>query len=59
VKVPGSGNVFVSIFSAGGLLFVEAGPMVEVIARARGLTLAEVVRRYGAAGKGDPPLLGG
>ena len=59
VKVPGSGNVFVSIFSAAGLLFVEAGPMVEVIARARGLTLAEVVRRYGSDGKGDPPLLGG
>lgn len=59
VKVPGSGGVFVSIFSAQGLLFVEAGPMVEVLAQARGLTLAEVVRRYGADGKGDPPLLGG
>ena len=58
VKVPGSGNVFVSIFSSTGLLFVEAGPLVEVIARARGLTLAEVVRRYGSHGKGDPPLLG-
>lgn len=59
VKVPGSGAVFVSMFTADGLLFVEAGPMVEVLARARGLTLAEVVRRYGADGKGDPPLLGG
>ena len=59
VKVPGSGGVFVSMFSAEGLLFVEAGPMVEVLARARSLTLAEVVRRYGADGKGDPALLGG
>lgn len=59
VKVPGSGAVFVSLFTAEGLLFVEAGPMVEVLARARGLTLAEVVRRYGSDGKGDPPLLGG
>lgn len=59
VKVPGSGGVFVSIFSTDGLLFVEAGPMVELLTRARGLTLAEVVRRYGSDGKGDPPLLGG
>jgi hypothetical protein len=59
VKVPGSGGVFVSLFTAEGLLFIEAGPVVEVLARARGLTLAEVVRRYGADGKGDPPLLGG
>lgn len=59
VKVPGSGDVFVSLFSADGLLFVEAGPMVEVLARARSLTLAEVVRRYGADGTGDPALLGG
>lgn len=59
VKVPGSGAVFVSMFTPEGLLFVEAGPMVEVLARARGLTLAETVRRYGADGKGDPMLLGG
>lgn len=59
VKVPGSGNVFVSLFSAAGLLFVEAGPLVQLLADARGLTLAEAVRRYGADGAGDPPLLGG
>lgn len=59
VKVPGSGAVFVSLFTAEGLLFLEAGPMVEVLAKARGLTLAEVVRRYGSDGKGDPALLGG
>jgi hypothetical protein len=59
VKVPGSGGVFVSMFASDGLLFIEAGPMVEVLAKARGLTLAEVVRRYGSDGKGDPALLGG
>ena len=59
VKVPGSGSVFVSLFTDEGLLFLEAGPMVEVLARARGLTLAETVRRYGSDGKGDPALLGG
>lgn len=58
VKVPASGDVFVSLFSTDGLLFVDAGPMVQVLAEARGLTLAEVVRRYGADGAGDPPLLG-
>lgn len=59
VRVPASGDVFVSLFSEAGLLFVDAGPLVERLARARGLTLAEVVRRYGASGTGDPPLLGG
>ena len=59
IKVPASGAVFVSLFSTDGLYFVEAGPMVEVLTKARGLTLAEAVRRYGADGKGDPPLLGG
>ena len=59
VKVPGSGGIFVSLFTSDGLLFVEAGPMVEILSRARGLTLAEVVRRYGSDGKGDPPLRGG
>lgn len=59
VKVPASGGVFVSLFSPDGLLFIEAGPVVEQLAKARGLTLAEVVRRYGADGAGDPMLLGG
>jgi hypothetical protein len=59
VKVPSSGNVFISLFSSEGLFFVEAGPTVQLLAEARGLTLAEVVRRYGDGGAGDPPLLGG
>lgn len=58
VKVPASGGVFVSLFSTDGLLFIDAGPMVQLLAEARGLTLAETVRRYGADGAGDPPLLG-
>lgn len=59
VKVPNSGGVFVSVFTTEGLLFADAGAVVELLAKARGLTLAEVVRRYGADGQGDPMLLGG
>ncbi|MFZ5438450.1 MAG: STAUR_1299 family protein [Myxococcota bacterium] len=59
VKPPASGDVFVSLFTTQGLYFVEAGPMVQLLAEARGLTLAETLRRYGADGAGDPPLLGG
>lgn len=59
VKVPNSGGVFVSVFTPDGLLFADAGAVVELLAKARGLTLAEVVRRYGADGQGDPMLLGG
>lgn len=59
VKVPNSGGVFVSVFTSEGLLFADAGPVVELLAQARGLTLAEVIRRYGADGAGDPMLLGG
>lgn len=59
VKVPNSGGVFVTLFSEAGLLFVEAGPLVELLAKTRGLTLAETVRRYGESGVGDPALLGG
>ncbi len=59
VKVPASGGVFISLFSPEGLHFIDAGPAVQRLAQARGLTLAEVFRRYGADGAGDPPLLGG
>ncbi|MBL8911615.1 MAG: hypothetical protein JNM17_13060 [Archangium sp.] len=57
VHPPASGAVFVSLFSERGLLFVDAGPVVEACAAARSLTLAEVVRRYGESGTGDPLLL--
>ena len=59
VKPPNSGGVFISLFSAEGLHFIDAGPVVQKLAEARSLTLAEVFRRYGADGAGDPPLLGG
>ncbi len=58
IKPPASGGVFLSLFSASGLHFVEAGPAVERLVAARGLTLAEAVRRYGATGTGEPPRLG-
>ncbi len=59
IHPPASGDVFVSLFSEAGLLFIDAGPVVEALARARGLTLAEAVRRYGATGTGEPLHLGG
>lgn len=59
VKAPASGGVFISLFSPEGLHFIDAGPVVQKLAEARSLTLAEVFRRYGAGGAGDPPLLGG
>ncbi|MFT3706318.1 MAG: STAUR_1299 family protein [Archangium sp.] len=58
VKPPSSGPVFVSLFSERGLFFIDAGPVVEALATARGLTLAELVKRYGESGTGDPLLLG-
>lgn len=58
VKPPDSGDVFVSLFTPQGLYFVDAGPVVQTLANARALTLAEVMRRYGQDGVGDPPLLG-
>ena len=59
VHPPSSGGVFVSLFAPDGLWFIEAGPLVELLARARSLTLAEVVRRYGDGGAGEPLRLGG
>jgi hypothetical protein len=57
-KLPTTPGVFVSLFFADELLFVEAGALVQAVAESRGLTLAEVVRRYGDGGAGDPALLG-
>lgn len=58
VKPPASGGVFVSLFTPDGLHFIDAGLAVEKLVHARGLTMAEAVRRYGADGAGDPPMLG-
>jgi hypothetical protein len=57
-KLPNTPGVFVSLFTTDELLFVDAGQLVQAIAESRGLTLAEVVRRYGDGGAGDPALLG-
>jgi hypothetical protein len=50
-------GVFVSLFTASGLAFIEAGAVVEVLATLKHLTIPEVWRRYGE-GPGDPKLLG-
>lgn len=57
-KLPSAPGVFVSLFTPAGLYFLDAGEVVQVLARARGLTLAELVHRYGQTGVGDPALLG-
>lgn len=59
VRAPHTPGVFVSLFTTDGLYFIEAGTVISVLAEARGLDLAEVLRRYGENGAGDPALLGG
>lgn len=59
VRLPGSGGVFVSLFTPDGLFFVDAGPFALALGRARGLDADELVRRYRPDGPGDPKLLGG
>lgn len=54
----GARGVFVSLFTAEGLHFIDAGEVVAVLAAARALDPAELKRRYGERGAGDPPLLG-
>lgn len=58
-KLPNAPGVFVSLFTPEGLFFIDAGPAVMAIAASRSLDADELVRRYGAEGVGDPPLLGG
>lgn len=59
VRLPGSPEVFVSLFTPEGLFFVESTDLVSLLAEAKGLTLDEARRRYGQGGSGDPLLLGG
>jgi len=54
----GGEGLFVSLFSAQGLHFIEAGAVLRALGEARGLDPAELRRRYGEGGVGDPPLLG-
>lgn len=58
-KLPRTPGLFVSLFSGDRLSCIEAGAVVMALAKRRGLDAAEVVRRYGEQGAGDPPLLGG
>jgi hypothetical protein len=58
VKLPGSPEVFVSLFTSEGLFFIESADLVSLAAESRGLTLEEAHRRYGQNGSGDPLLLG-
>lgn len=58
-KLPHTPGIFVSLFSGERLAFIEAGAFAMALARRRGLDAAELVRRYGEQGAGDPPLLGG
>lgn len=51
-------GVFVSLFTPSGLVFIDAGVVVEALATLRHLTIDEAWRRYGDGGTGDPKLLG-
>jgi len=57
-RPPRTPHTFISLFAPEGLYFIEAGAMVMALAAPLGLTPAELVRRYGAMGTGDPKLLG-
>jgi hypothetical protein len=54
-RAPG---VFVSLFTADGLLFLHAGDVVERLAARRGLTVEVCFQRYGDGGTGEPKALG-
>lgn len=54
-RTPG---VFVSLFTRSGLHFIRAGDVLEVLGDVRRLPVAELYRRYGEGGTGDPRLLG-
>jgi hypothetical protein len=58
VRLPGSGGVFVSLFTGDGLFFVEAGPFAVRVGAERALDADELMRRYRPDGPGDPLLLG-
>jgi hypothetical protein len=54
-RTPG---VFVSFFTGAGLVFLEAGAVVEHLGRRRGLSVEDCFRRYGDGGTGEPRALG-
>ena len=57
-RPPNTPYTFVSLFTPNGLFFIEAGAVVMTLGAKAGLVPAELVRRYGATGTGDPKLLG-
>lgn len=57
VRLPGSGGVFVSLFTGDGLFFIEAGPFAVRVGVERALDADELMRRYRPDGPGDPLLL--
>lgn len=54
-KTPG---LFVSLFLPEGLFCIDAGEVATTLGRHRGLSDADLVRRFGAEGTGDPLQLG-
>lgn len=58
VRLPGSGGIFVSLFTGDGLFFIEAGPFAVRVGAERELDADELMRRYRPDGPGDPLLLG-
>ncbi len=58
-RPPVTPRTFVSLFTPQGLFFIEAGAMAMLLGAQLGIaTPAELVRRYGADGTGDPKRLG-
>ncbi len=56
---PRTPRTFVSLFTPEGLFFIEAGAVAMLLATKLGVsTPAELIRRYGANGTGDPKQLG-
>ncbi len=52
-------GLFVSLFTTEGLYFLDAGELALFLGSQRGLDEAELIRRYGAEGVGEPKSLGG
>ncbi len=58
-RPPRTPRTFVSLFTPQGLYFIDAGAVVMALGATLGVTTpAELVRRYGASGTGDPKRLG-
>jgi len=58
VRLPASGDVFVSLFTSEGLFFIDAGAFAGAVGAKLGLDTDTLHARYGDGGSGDPKLLG-